>query len=278
MKIRFLLTPILLLLADPSVQAVSFDEWRAQYFTAAQLLDSAVSGPHADPDGDGRGNFLEFALDSDPWVPTTGPYLVPGFTLDISTSLPHLSATFRIMPGREGIVIVPQVSDNLGTRWRADKVDLWENGYLGDGRLEYMAIDRDPANKASHRFIRLLIATDADQDGIPDAWELAYGLNPADPFDSMTDTDGDGDSNLTEFLQGTNPLNPNDNSQNDEAPRAPRNVSVVFNSDGTKDVIWEDGSDNEKFFVIFGTDGDGNKVELGRVGPNQTRFRLPPGY
>lgn len=48
---------------------------------------------------------------------------------------------------------------------------------------------------------------DSDSDGIPDAWEVQYGLNPNNPADANTDPDGDGVSNLNEFLGGTNPLN-----------------------------------------------------------------------
>lgn len=49
---------------------------------------------------------------------------------------------------------------------------------------------------------------DLDCDGLPDAWELAYGLNPRDPRDAMADPDGDGLRNLTELARGTNPRNP----------------------------------------------------------------------
>lgn len=47
---------------------------------------------------------------------------------------------------------------------------------------------------------------DSDGDGIPDRWELQYGLNPADALDGEADNDADGLSNAAEFLQGTNPL------------------------------------------------------------------------
>lgn len=47
--------------------------------------------------------------------------------------------------------------------------------------------------------------TDRDKDGIPDAWELSYGLNPNDPNDASADPDGDGMTNLTEFMMGTAP-------------------------------------------------------------------------
>jgi hypothetical protein len=50
--------------------------------------------------------------------------------------------------------------------------------------------------------------TDTDGDGMPDAWELAHGLNPNDLTDAARDDDGDGFSNLQEFLAGTDPANP----------------------------------------------------------------------
>lgn len=47
---------------------------------------------------------------------------------------------------------------------------------------------------------------DTDGDGMPDAWELLYGLNPLDPTDALSDLDSDGLSNLQEWVRGTNPL------------------------------------------------------------------------
>ena len=47
---------------------------------------------------------------------------------------------------------------------------------------------------------------DDDNDGMPDTWELTYGLNPFNPADAVADPDGDGLSNLQEYLHGTNPL------------------------------------------------------------------------
>ena len=53
-----------------------------------------------------------------------------------------------------------------------------------------------------------LASLDTDGDGIPDAWEIANGLNPNDPLDALLDRDGDGKSNLSEYLAGTDPNNP----------------------------------------------------------------------
>lgn len=49
---------------------------------------------------------------------------------------------------------------------------------------------------------------DTENDGMPDAWERAHGLAPADPADAQRDDDGDGATNLAEYLADTDPADP----------------------------------------------------------------------
>jgi len=54
---------------------------------------------------------------------------------------------------------------------------------------------------------------DSDDDGMPDAWESAAGLNPNNPADAGLDKDGDGQSNLEEYLSDTDPSDPSSRFQ-----------------------------------------------------------------
>jgi hypothetical protein len=41
---------------------------------------------------------------------------------------------------------------------------------------------------------------DSDGDGMPDAWERAHGLDPANAADGAADANGDGYTNLEDWL------------------------------------------------------------------------------
>ena len=47
---------------------------------------------------------------------------------------------------------------------------------------------------------------DTDRDGMPDAWEIAHGLDPRNPNDRNADRDSDGYTNLEEYLNSLIPV------------------------------------------------------------------------
>ncbi|WP_222707296.1 polysaccharide lyase [Pontibacter qinzhouensis] len=46
---------------------------------------------------------------------------------------------------------------------------------------------------------------DSDNDGMPDDWEIKYGLNPNDPSDANGDLSGDGYTNIEKYINGIDP-------------------------------------------------------------------------
>jgi hypothetical protein len=49
---------------------------------------------------------------------------------------------------------------------------------------------------------------DADNDGLPDAWEKQHGLDPKDATDATRDLNGDGYANIEDFINGLDPRAP----------------------------------------------------------------------
>jgi hypothetical protein len=99
---------------------------------------------------------------------------------------------------------VLSADDFLGTntQW-VGRVGVW-------GDAGGTMIWTDATANVGHRFFRVVRVlpsddSDWDGDGIPDAWETNYGLNPFDPGDATADPDGDGADNRTEYLQGRDP-------------------------------------------------------------------------
>jgi parallel beta-helix repeat protein len=89
------------------------------------------------------------------------------------------------------------VTNNITYHYRISALNKFGEGALS---MEVSATPRPPnPNK------KIKIIIDTDNDGIPDFWELMYGLNITNPTDAAQDQDNDNLTNLQEFQYNTNP-------------------------------------------------------------------------
>ncbi len=73
---------------------------------------------------------------------------------------------------------------------------------------DYKLVVTNSAGTVSSRTVTVTISDDLDHDLMSDAWEIANGLNPADPSDAVLDPDSDEINNRDEFRAGTDPRDP----------------------------------------------------------------------
>ncbi len=80
-------------------------------------------------------------------------------------------------------------------------------GAIADVRVWSSALSAAQVKDACRQFLGETLDPngDADGDGMPNGWEIRYGLDPHDPSDAGLDADGDGMTNLCEFRLGRNP-------------------------------------------------------------------------
>ncbi len=107
---------------DGSLPPENFSSWQALYFTPSQVADSGVSGLLADPDGDGIGNLLEFALNLEPgfngrigMVAETGISGLPLVMTEPFSGGDHLTLEFvrRTTASGAGLTYTPEFSSDL---------------------------------------------------------------------------------------------------------------------------------------------------------------------
>ncbi len=110
-------------------------------------------------------------------------------------------------------------------------------------------------------------ASDGDNDGLSDWWEVRQATNPR-----VADTDGDGTNDGTEVANKTDPSDP---EWGGSPPAAPSEIRETVNANGSITYTWKDNSNNEEGFRIWRKTEGGTWQQVGSVPPNATSLTIP---
>ena len=160
-----------------------------------------------------------------------------GYTADMKWNEPFPMPSFPIMPAKEAYnFVMENVGATIPKRDIVDQRIIEEvktgKAYYKEGldpesfyQFKYRRLPKDSYKKGIITDIKQVggypeykgkAYKDSDNDGMPDAWEKANGLNPNDPSDANKDCTGDGYTNIEKYINGidtkakvdwTNPAN-----------------------------------------------------------------------
>jgi hypothetical protein len=182
------------------VQDLRINEWMANPLTGEDWLElfNSGNGPvdmgglfltdGLSPSGSARIPDLSF-IDA-------GYFAYRQFYADGNTGNGANHLDFKLSSGGEALVLLDTRGNIIDRVVFSTQTKGQATGRVPDGSTHLTACVATPGR---------MNIMDSDADGLPDAWETLYGLNPYQAGDHHLDSDGDGFDNLLEYLCGTDP-------------------------------------------------------------------------
>ena len=128
-----------------------------------------------------------------------------GYPTSTHATKANFAATASL-PTKSAAATYTTVLANAGCSLHRDQVDaLVVADVKSLGKSGQMWTDQNATGLANSGYGTLAGGTapvDTDQDGMPDAWETKYGLNPNDPADATGDFDKTGYTNIEKYING----------------------------------------------------------------------------
>lgn len=214
------------------------DTIRIRFLINDGSLDSAQPLTSAAFSVSNRGPAIAIRMDTpDPFHVDMGPLTIQADMSEPSVTVPSIT----LIPPSPLSIIGPVEMSGSEAHWEYIFDVPGHNGVTVNDGIYQIVVDgasdlEGNVTRATSRFVSDTRDTDGDglrdnadsdddNDGLPDDWELRYGLNPRDDGGDDGrdgDLDGDGVSNWTEFQEGSNPA---DHLTADD--RRPRILAVI---------------------------------------------------
>jgi hypothetical protein len=131
-------------------------DWRAAYFSEAELLNATISGPLADADFDGVSNLLEHIFGTDPRDASSID--LPTVSMVSDGEETYAEFSYRLRQGLTGFRIRIEASSDLA-EWKNAEGDFTIQSEVdnGDGTSTITARDENPAGAQLGRYFRIRV-------------------------------------------------------------------------------------------------------------------------
>ena len=138
------------------ISPMDFATWQSWNFDAAELADPNISGPNADPNNNGWGNYAEFAFGQSPWEQNNIDSLVRSSFTTVGND-DFLTIEFDAWEGATGVTFAMQTSGNL-TNWASDFTEILPAIDHGEGTTTHKFRSNNPIGSLDQEFVRLLFS------------------------------------------------------------------------------------------------------------------------